>query len=82
MLLGVVAGALCKLLQLEIYITNLTRHFGSFFIILLLPPIIFEAGFNMNKKPFFANFGTVIAYSFLGTFIAIFTSSILFYIVG
>ena len=81
-LLGVVAGALCKLLQLESYITNLTRHFGNLFIILLLPPIIFEAGFNMNKKPFFANFGTVIAYSFLGTFIAIFTSSILFYLVG
>ena len=81
-LIGVIAGALFKLFALEIYITNLTRHFSNLFIILLLPPIIFEAGFNMNKKPFFSNFGTVIAYSFLGTFVAIFTSSILFYIVG
>ena len=51
-------------------------------MILLLPPIIFESGYNMNKKPFFKNFGTVLAYSFLGTFIAIFTSSILFYYIG
>ena len=51
-------------------------------MILLLPPIIFEAGFNLNKKPFFQNFGTVLAYSFIGTFIAIFCSSILFFIVG
>ena len=81
-ILGVVAGGLFKLFKMESYITNLTRHFSTMFIILLLPPIIFEAGFNMNKKPFFSNFGTVIAYSFLGTFIAIFTSSILFYVVG
>ena len=81
-LLGVVAGGLFKLFSMENYITNLTRHFATMFILLLLPPIIFEAGFNMNKKPFFSNFGTVIAYSFLGTFIAIFTSSILFYYVG
>ena len=81
-LIGVLAGALFKLFTMEEHITNLTRHFSNLFIILLLPPIIFEAGFNMNKKPFFSNFGTVIAYSFLGTFIAIFTSSILFYLVG
>ena len=81
-ILGVVAGGLFKLFNMENYITNLTRHFATMFILLLLPPIIFEAGFNMNKKPFFSNFGTVIAYSFLGTFIAIFTSSILFYYVG
>lgn len=81
-LLGVLAGFLCKLLSMESYLTNLSKHFGNLFMILLLPPIIFESGFNMNKKPFFANFGTVLAYSFLGTFIAIFTSSSLFYLVG
>lgn len=36
----------------------------------------------MQKKPFFKNFGSVLMYSFLGTFIAIFCSSILFYFVG
>lgn len=62
--------------------TMLSTHFGNLFMIILLPPIIFESGYNMKKKPFFKNFGTVLAFSFLGTFIAIFTSSILFYLVG
>ena len=51
-------------------------------MILLLPPIIFEGGYNLQKKPFFANFGSVLAYSFLGTFIAIFASSVMFYFTG
>jgi len=75
-------GALFKVFSMETYLTNLSKHFGNLFMILLLPPIIFEAGFNMNKQPFFANFGTVLAFSFLGTFIAIFTSSSLFWLVG
>ncbi len=81
-LLGVAAGGLCLLTGYESYMTNLSKHFGTLFMLLLLPPIIFESGYNMNKKPFFQNLGTVLAYSFLGTFIAIFTSSVLFYVVG
>jgi len=81
-LLGMLAGGILKLLSVETYMTNLSNHFGNIFMILLLPPIIFESGYNMNKKPFFKNFGTILAYSFLGTFIAIFTSSILFYLIG
>jgi NhaP-type Na+/H+ or K+/H+ antiporter len=51
-------------------------------MILLLPPIIFEAGFNMKKKPFFKNIGAIMAYSFIGTFLAIFASSAMFYGMG
>jgi NhaP-type Na+/H+ or K+/H+ antiporter len=36
----------------------------------------------MNKKSFFKNLGTVLMFSFLGTFIAIFSSSIMFWLVG
>ena len=71
-----------KLLSVEDYLTKLSTHFGNLFMILLLPPIIFESGYNMNKGPFFQNFGTVLAFSFLGTFIAIFSSSAMFYFVG
>lgn len=81
-LLGVAAGGLSQITGYDDYMTNLSKHFGTLFMLLLLPPIIFESGYNMNKKPFFTNFGTVIAYSFLGTFIAIFTSAGLFYAVG
>lgn len=48
-------------------------------MLFLLPPIIFEAGYNMKKKPFFRNFGSIMVYSFLGTFIAIFVSSFIIY---
>jgi len=51
-------------------------------MILLLPPIIFESGYNMHKKPFFKNIGSVIAYAFGGTFIAIIFSSFFFYFTG
>ena len=81
-ILGMGAGLLLKLLSVEDYMTNLSNHFGNLFMILLLPPIIFESGYNMQKKHFFKNIGSVMAYSFLGTFIAIFTSSTLFYAVG
>ena len=81
-IIGMCAGGLLKLLSVEDYMTKLSTHFGNLFMILLLPPIIFESGYNMNKKPFFKNFGTVLAYSFIGTFIAIFASSTMFYYVG
>lgn len=57
--------------------------FSELFIILLLPPIIFEGGYNMKKRSFFfKNFGTIILYAFLGTFIAISLTSILIYLVS
>ena len=62
--------------------TNLSNHFVKLFMILLLPPIIFESGYNMQKKPFFKNIGAIMGFAFLGTFIAILSSSVMFYLVG
>jgi len=81
-ILGIIAGALFDNLGDTVYIINLSRDFSSIFLVLLLPPIIFEAGYNMNKQTFFKNVGAVLIYSFLGTFIAIFSSSIMFWIFG
>lgn len=81
-LLGMMAGVLLKVLKIDFYMTNLSNHFVKLFMLLLLPPIIFESGFNMDKKSFFKNMGSVLMFSFVGTFIAIFASSFMFYFLG
>jgi NhaP-type Na+/H+ or K+/H+ antiporter len=81
-LIGAVAGLILKSMEIEEYTTNLSNHFVRLFMILLLPPIIFESGFNMQKKYFFRNVGSITMYAFLGTFIAIVSSSIMFYLFG
>jgi hypothetical protein len=40
----------------------------EFFMVWLLPPIIFEAGFNMNVHAFIDNLGPTMFFAFVGTF--------------
>ena len=48
----------------------------------LLPPIIFEAGFTMRKRKFFANFASILFLAVFGTLIAILvTGGLLFALV-
>ena len=49
---------------------------------LLLPPIIFEAGFTLRKHRFFANFGTIMLYAIVGTGISIMTTGMLVYLLS
>ena len=41
-LIGLVAGAILSSIQNEKYINNITSAYVKFFLIILLPPIIFE----------------------------------------
>ena len=45
----------------------------------LLPPIIYEAGFSMRKRGFFANFVPILLLSVLGTLISILSTGFLLY---
>ena len=73
------AGYALKLAAITDMNKHISHHFNNLFMILLLPPIIFESGYNMQKGPFFRNIGAVLTYSFVGTFIAIIFSSLFFY---
>lgn len=71
MLLGVGSGFLYCLMSSSSL--SLARSSAVHDIIYfgLLPPIIFEAGFTMRRRNFFANFGTIMLYAVCGTCITI-----------
>ena len=57
--MGLIVGGLARV----VYPSAEEMHFltfePEFFFFLLLPPIIFEAGYTVKKKDFFANFWTI-----------------------
>ena len=54
----------------------------EFFFLFLLPPIIFEAGYGMQVRPFFRNFGAICMFAFVGTAVSTFLVGLLMYGLG
>jgi sodium/hydrogen exchanger 8 len=70
MIWGIIIGLIFRFSNL-----NMESQFffhPEIFYFFLLPPIIFEAGYNMNKKNFFVNMGSILMFAIVGTFVSAF----------
>ena len=66
LLLGIVAGIVCRIAGLD----KPLRFSPAAFFYGLLPPIVWNCGFSLKKRQFFANSGAILTYAILGTFIS------------
>ncbi|KAA8545069.1 hypothetical protein F0562_019832 [Nyssa sinensis] len=69
LLLGLASGGVVLLLS-KGQSSRLLVFSEDLFFIYLLPPIIFNAGFQVKKKQFFKNFSTILLFGVFGTIIS------------
>ena len=81
-IIGVVAGIVLNyILGDKKDVNEIEKDFFNIFILVLLPPIIFESGYNLKRRIFFTNFGSILMFAFVGTGIAIVVTTILIYLI-
>ncbi|PNW71931.1 hypothetical protein CHLRE_16g671250v5 [Chlamydomonas reinhardtii] len=72
LLLGLVVGLIMKAGGVEHTVAHAVEFRGDIFFYVLLPTIMFDAGYGLDAKVFLRNVGSVCSYAFLGTTISTF----------
>ena len=67
-ILGIIASAILYDFD-ETAILKDVRFKESTFFHLILPAIVFPSGYNMRRKKFFKNIGTIMKFGFVATFV-------------
>jgi len=81
MLIGAVAGFVITRVMDDAEL-ELLQFSPLIFFFVLLPPIIFEAGYTLKKKRFFSNLSAIVCYAVAGTFISTVVVGLLTYAVA
>lgn len=76
---GMVVGIAIKLAPGTI-IQDMVKFKEGFFFNLLLPPIILNSGYELKRRNFFLNFGTILIFAMVGTFICAVVTGVLTFI--
>ena len=82
LLIGLCVGGIARILDPSKAELEFLSFQPEIFFFLLLPPIIFEAGYTLRSKSFFRNIGTIVAYAVVGTFVSTFVVGYLVFFIG
>jgi len=76
---GLVVGGIARLITHSDEELDFLSFDPEMFFFMLLPPIIFEAGYTLRRKNFFRNLGTICLFAVIGTLVSTFVVGYLTY---